>query len=141
MTYLALLRGAHGLLYSFYSDPNDPAGASLPDALPSLWGEFPRLGREIPALLPILAASPGRSLVTVEAERPGLDWRRREYQGHLYVLAANASPEPLALTWHFPQEYHQAHVEILFGQARWDLDQGLLQDVLDGYATRVYVVE
>lgn len=146
MTYLALLRGANGLLYFLYGYPGCPAGEPMPDAYPSLWGEFPRLAREIPALLPILAASPGgegnRSIpnITVETESPGLEWSLREYQGHLHLLAVNATPQPLELTWHFPPPYQQAHVEILFGQAQWDLEDGILWDVLDGYATRVYMV-
>jgi hypothetical protein len=141
----------------------------MPDVHQDLWGELPRLAKEIPALLPILAApsvgngrrvlqiseSGVRSLenprfairnsqsappVTVEAERPGLEWQAREYQGHLYLLAVNATPEPLALTWRFPPERAQAHVEILFGEAQWDLHEGAFHDVLDSYATRVYVV-
>jgi hypothetical protein len=185
MTYLALLRGAHALLYFLYGYPGCPAGEPMSDVHQDLWGELPRLAKEIPALLPILAApsvgngrrglqiseSGVRSLenpqsairnpqsgngrravppVTVEAERPGLEWQAREYQGHLYLLAVNATPEPLALTWRFPPERAQAHaeaeasalqkVEILFGEAQWDLHEGAFHDVLDSYATRVYVV-
>jgi hypothetical protein len=145
MTYLALLRGANGLLYFLYGYPGCPAGEPMPDAYPSLWGEFPRLAREIPALLPILAASPGKDggsvpNITVETTSPGLEWSLREYKGHLHLLAVNATPRPLELTWHFPPPYRQAQVEILFGQAQWDLEDGTLWDVLDGYATRVYVV-
>lgn len=147
MTYLALLHGANALLYFLYGYPGCPAGEPMPEAYPSLWGEFPRLAREVPALLPILAAAPrgnGHGIVpniTVATDSPGLVWALREYQGHLYLLAVNATSQPLKLTWYFPPPYQQAHVEILFGQAQWDLKDGTLWDVLDGYATRVYVVQ
>lgn len=131
MTYLALIHGATGIQYFIR---RAPVGNPIS---PSLWSECRRLALEGQELAPDLLSPEPRP--TVGCSEPAVHvaaWRR---SGVVTVLAANTENRPLPVKITV-DELITARGEVVFANRGIDFQEGVVEDVIDGFGTRVYRV-
>lgn len=130
MTYLALTHGANGLLYWCLYNLE-----YLPDRQ-ERWTSACMLGEEIRALEGALLATE-RAQVTTSA--PGIHLLGKVADGHLVVLAVNASAEPVRATISLPAA-NARDAEVLFERRRASLSERSLTDFFPPLGRHVYRV-
>jgi len=128
MSYLALIRGAAGLQY-FIRDP----GHIRPQ--PALLSELRTVAAEVAELNPALTSTLPRPQVT--ATPADIAVTARLTDDAVWVIAANPSPQPTAMGITIEGAPDQ-RAQVVFEQRRVDLDGDLLEDLIDGFGTRVY---
>ncbi len=129
MTYLALVHDATGIQYFIRRPPiGNPTS-------PSLWNECRQLSLETQELAPVLLSPEAAPKATCATT--GIHLATRRLRGSVYVIAVNAAndPSPLALT---VEGGFTGEAEVLFELRKVAVRDGKLQDLIDGFGTRVY---
>ena len=129
MTYLALVHGATGIQY-FIRRPTIGNPIS-----PSLWSECRRLALEAQELAPVLLSAEDAPSASADSEKIHVTSRR--YRGAVYVIAVNTEGEPAPIAISIAGR-HSGDAEVLFEARKVALSRGRLQDMIDGFGTRVY---
>ncbi len=128
MSYLALIRGAAGLQY-FIRDP----GHIRPQ--PLLLNELRTVAMEVAELNPALTSTLPRPQVAVVPTDLAVTGRLTG--DAVWVIVANPSPQPRAMAITVADAPQQP-VEVVFEQRRLALVGDRLEDLIDGFGTRVY---
>ncbi len=128
MTYLALVHGAQGILYWCLYNLD-----YLPDRA-ERWEDACAIAREIMALEEVLLAPGGRRVAWSSSAIHAL---RKDYGGDAYILAVNASSEPVrARLKGFPRAVSKA--QVLFEKRKVGVSGGVLTDFFPPFGRHVY---
>jgi len=102
MTYLALVHGAQGIVYSTYEMLQDARRAAflLPQDAPTLWAGVCAVAKQLGALEPALLNGPTGPVKTSQEQVQAASF---EGGGWSYVIAVNASPEVSSAVITLPQ--------------------------------------
>ncbi len=131
MTYLAVVHGAGGILFwSLYNLE------FLPDRV-ERWENACRVAAELSELEPILLSPDARS---VECSNPEVHVTARMYEGATYVIAINASDEPLRATLRVAGA-RDGRVNVVFERRTVLVDDESWTDFFAPYGRHVYRVE
>ncbi|GEM_PF-6569334 len=131
-TYLALVHGAHGILYFKYKPLYEP-----------LWHEFGRLAQEVNTLTPVLVGPESRpgppvSVQPVAAPRCNIHCLTRNLDGRVYLLSVNAENEPATARFVLPEGTSVGSAAVMFEDRTLTPTGNTFQDEFDGYGTHVY---
>jgi len=128
MTYLAVIHGAKGILYWCLYNLD-----YLPDRA-ERWRDACAIAREIRELEPVLLSPGGKRISWSD---PSVHALRKEYGGAAYVIAANASREPLRVELKgLPAG--ASHVPVLFENRKARVKKGALTDFFAPLERHVY---
>ena len=141
MAFLGLIGGAKGIIfYSYYDLFRETGHSQAPaDVFERRWGEVTRIAADLRKVIP--AALEGE-LVAVEMSGSGPDVRASAFRlnGHVYLLAANASSES-------PQDVAakltgapQGAVRKLFSGGAAKLERDALRDTLPPLGVETYLM-
>ncbi|HEY3266029.1 MAG TPA: hypothetical protein VGM37_03825 [Armatimonadota bacterium] len=132
MTYLALARGAKGLLYYCYYDMR-----VLPQ-YPEMWAGLKKIASEVKALSPILLEAEVLSPVTCAPADAGIETRLFDLDGQRYLMAVNGRNAPCKATFGLPH-VPNGKVSVMFeGRFAMDVAGAKLTDSFKPYEAHVY---
>ncbi|NLO73938.1 MAG: hypothetical protein GX100_07515 [candidate division WS1 bacterium] len=136
LTYLALVRGAQGLIWYSMGVPGY-AGTQdyrLPQDAPELWGAMGEVNLQLRWLTPMLLEGTREALPAME----GLELARWQYAGAEYVIAVNTTDRGRVtpLTLFSPK----TSVQVLFEDRALEADgDGAIQDSFAPFGVHIYV--
>jgi hypothetical protein len=137
LAYLALVRGADGLLWYSYNPPDEDTPDPLPHANPALWAALGALNQNLRWLAPVLLD--GTRTALPPAAGGAVELARWHYQDSDYLIAVNTGENgvvtPLRLG--APHAGGQVMFENRTVQADGDGD---IQEAFSPYRVHVYVV-
>ncbi|MBI3922670.1 MAG: hypothetical protein HY318_14710 [Armatimonadetes bacterium] len=123
MTYLALIHGVRGIKF-FAQKPRSG----------ELWNHLGYLAREVRTLTPILYSLEQSPSSTVAP--PAIHHVVKRFEGALYMVAVNATAEPVTATFTVPPSTGKASV--LFENRTVRVVKGVMRDRFEGYQRHVY---
>jgi hypothetical protein len=132
MTYMAIISGATGIEYSNTSDGLGPKSAAL-------WDECGALASEIAELTPVLLSPhPAPELIPDHISIQARSWNRA---GLVTLIVVNIKNEPLVYKLKMKNVDVTITADVLFENRKVNVTEGILEDIIDGYGTRVYMID
>jgi hypothetical protein len=130
MTYLAIIHGATGVQYYIRSAPNNfPKSAAT-------WNECGELAIEMAELTPdILSPHYAPELMTVV---PGIHMKAWNRAGLVTIAVVNDRNEPRPFKINMKDVDITIEADVLFENRKITISEGVIEDIIDGYGTRVY---
>jgi len=133
--YLAAIHGAKSILYWVAPIRHRLTAQSMKE-----------LSAELKAMAPALLLQPSLSRITVKPTpgegAPALHADLKTHpDGYNLLIAANASPESLTVTWDLSSLGRAAAVSDFFSGSKQDTEDGTWTDRFAGFATRVYRID
>ena len=132
--YLAVIHGAKSILYWVAPIRHVATAASMRELSGELHALAPALLRRSPPQEIEVAPSPPDGLPVLHAAL------KAHPAGHYLLIAANASPAPVTITWDIGKLGSDASVSDFLGQADISSDNGVFSDRFAGFGTRVYCI-
>ena len=130
MTYLAVIHGATGIQYFIRNGLN-----SFPKST-ATWDACGALALEIAELTPdILSPHPAPVLIPDAPEIHAKAWNRA---GLVTVALVNEKNEPLNFKLKMEDIDISIPADVMFENRKINIENGLIDDMIDGYGTRVY---
>jgi hypothetical protein len=130
MTYLAIIQGATGIQYYIRNSPN-----SFPKST-AMWDECGAMALEIAELTPdINSPHPAPELVTDNSNVHAKAWNRA---GLVTIAVMNDRNEPSSIKLKMKNVDLNIQADVLFENRKIQVTDGVIEDVIDGYGTRVY---
>ncbi len=133
MAYQMIIHGARGLVWW---------GTRYGRKDPQLWADLQKLAGELAELSAALVGEDGPRRTHVglgELSPQPVEYLVKRAGGEVYLLAANASPEPATLHWNAREAGVQAAaLHVLFENRTVPLTDGQLDDDFTPYAVHVY---
>jgi hypothetical protein len=133
MTYMAIIHGATGVQYFIRSAPN-----SFPKSV-ATWGECATLAKEIAELMPDIVSSYQPPEVT--SDNPGIYSRAWNRAGLVTIAVVNEKQDPCTFKLKMSEIGLTIKTEVLFENRGIVMVDGVLEDMIDGYGTRVYRID
>jgi hypothetical protein len=130
MTYLAVINGASGIQYFVRSAPN-----SFPKST-ATWSECSSIALEIAELAPDILApfyAPG-----IISENTAIKAKAYNRAGLVTIIAVNEKPEPTGFKLKLNDIDLTISAEVLFENRGIVVVDGAIEDMIDGYGTRIY---
>lgn len=132
MTYLGLIEGAMGIQYFIRRGPN------LHPKSPVAWHEASELALETQAMMPWLFSDTGRKTLDLEDETIQVAYWQKE--GSILLMLVNSKNQPRAFDLKVASWSTDTTAFSLFENRITAVRGGRLEDFIDGYGTRVYVL-
>jgi len=130
MTYMAIIHGATGIQYFIRSGPN-----SFPKST-AMWDECGAMALEIAELTPdILSPHPAPVLIPDSPEIHAKAWNRA---GIVTIAVVNEKNEPGFFKLKMKDIDITIQADVMFENRKVNIVEGVLEDMIDGYGTRVY---
>jgi hypothetical protein len=130
MTYLGVMQGATGVQYFIRDGMNGfPKSAAA-------WAECALCAVEVAQLTPDLLSVEPRPAVVAEPATVRVTARQRD--GLVTVIAANIQKAPAALIVRLPDAVFTGKATCPFEDRTVDIKEGVIEDLIDTYGTRVY---
>lgn len=130
MTYMALIHGATGIQYFIRSGTN-----SFPKSAAS-WAECAALAMEIGELTPdILSPHPAPALTGEISSIHAKAWNRK---GLVTIAVVNEQNVPVSFKLKMLDVDITIKADVMFENRKLDIHEGVVEDIIDGYGTRVY---
>jgi hypothetical protein len=130
MTYLAIINGATGIQYFIRSAPN-----SFPKSA-GTWNECASVAREIAELAPdFFSQHPAPEFVP---DDPGIHVKTFNRSGLVTILVVNEKNVPGRIKLKMADAGLTISANVLFENRQVVIVNGVLEDFIDGYGTRVY---
>jgi hypothetical protein len=130
MTYLAIIHGATGIQYYIRSSPN-----SFPKST-TLWAECGAMALEIAELTPdINSPYPAPELHSDNPDIHAKAWNRA---GLVTIAVVNGRNEPARFKLTMANVDLSIVADVMFENRKVQFTNGALEDLIDGYGTRVY---
>ncbi len=137
LVYLALLRGADGLMWYSYKPPGKDARSSLPQADPELWAAMAALNMRLRWLTPVLLDGTREALPA--AADGAVVMGRWRYQEAEYVVAVNSSAKGLVTP--LPLGGAGLKAQVMFENREVETDgDGDIQESFPPHGVHVYMV-
>ncbi|MCK5820389.1 MAG: hypothetical protein KAH17_00820 [Bacteroidales bacterium] len=130
MTWLAVVEGATGVQHFVRHGPN-----GFPKST-ATWGECGKMALEIQEILPYLTE--GELMAGFSTNGEGIRISAREHNGELLIIAVNEENVPKPLQIRSPFSLSGSRVDVLFENRQVKANGDGIQDIIDGYGTRVY---
>jgi hypothetical protein len=129
MTYLALITGATGIQYHNTGSCSSPKSTAL-------WDECGAMALEIAELTPdILSPHPAPELISDNPWIHAKSWNR---MGLLTIIVVNDRNEPGSFKLKMKDIDLTIPADVMFENRMITVTDGLVEDIIDGYGTRVY---
>lgn len=130
MTYLAIIHGATGIQYFIRSSPN-----SFPKST-AMWDECGAIALEIAEMTPdINSPHPAPELVSNNPDIHAKAWNRA---GLVTIAVVNDLNEPGTFKLKMKDVDITIQADVLFENREVQVTNGVIEDMVDGYGTRVY---
>ena len=130
MTYLGVMEGATGVQYFIRNGMN-----GFPKST-AAWAECALCAVEVTQLTPDLLSIERRPAVTAEPATVRVTARQRD--GLVTVIAANTRKAPAAMVVRLPGVAFTGKATCPFEDRGVDVKEGVIEDLIDTYGTRVY---
>jgi hypothetical protein len=137
LAYLALVRGADGLMFYSYSPPEEDTPNPLPRANPALWAALVTLNQNLRWLTPVLLD--GTRTPLPPASGGAVELARWHYQDADYVIAVNTGANGVVTPLRLGVPHALGPVMFEDRAVQADAD-GDVQEVFAPYGVHVYVV-
>ena len=129
MTYMALIYGARGIQLTKYGINDSPKSTAM-------WNEYAAIALEFAELTPdFLSTHPAPAIIT---ENPGIHARVWNRAGLVTVVVVNEKNEPGFFSLKMKDVDLTISAELIFENRKIDITDGRIDDMIDGYGTRVY---
>jgi len=130
MTYLAIIHGATGIQYFIRSGPN-----SFPKST-AMWDECGAMALEMAELTPdINSPHPAPML---DPDNPNIHAKAWNRAGLVTIAVANDRNEPDKFKLKMVDLDFTLEADVLFENRKVKISEGIIEDMIDGYGTRVY---
>lgn len=137
LAYLALIRGADGLVWYSYTPTQAEGGGPLPKVDPAMWTAMGALNLRLRWLSPILLDGHREAMAAVAGG--AVEMARWHYQDADYVLAVNSTDRGLVTP--LPLGRPEAAVSVLFEDRELKADRdGEVQESFPPFGVHVYMV-
>lgn len=130
MTYLAIIHGATGIQYFIRNGPN-----SFPKST-AMWAECGAMALEIAELTPDINSPHSGPVLT--PDDPHIHAKAWNRAGLVTIAVVNDRNEPGFLKLKMEDLDITIKAEVMFENRKIDIAGGLIEDMIDGYGTRVY---
>lgn len=138
LAYLALVRGADGLMWYSYSPADDAAGPPLPQTDPALWAAMTALNVRLRWLTPVLLDGTRETLPA--AAGGAVEMARWRYEDADYLLAVNTGDKGLVSP--IPLGAPRLQAQVLFEERGVEADaDGDILDSFPPFGVHLYVIE
>jgi hypothetical protein len=137
LVYLALVRGADGLMWYSYNPPNDDVPNPLPQANPALWAAISAVTQNLRWLTPVLLD--GKRTLLPPAAGGAVEMARWHYQDSDYLVAVNTGANGAVTPLRLGAPHASAPVMFEGRSVQADGD-GDIQESFAPYGVHVYVV-
>lgn len=157
MAYQAVIHGAKALLYygqlhctrpnsasALYSEAKDPAARDREFQAclklnQTFWEEHRAFFQELKAARRIFVLrSKATDIIAPSPGQKSIESITKEAAGQQYVLAVNASPEPVTADFRVPDTLKLKQIEVLFEKRTLPVNDSKFTDRLEAYGVRVY---
>jgi len=133
MAYQCLVHGANGLVfYSFFDLKRDPEGFE------SRWSDLKKLGEEVKSLIPVLLSEESVPKVQLVSGSREIGYIARQYDGSLYIIAANSSDRSKDAEFSISAEVQIA--DVLFENRSVAIEKFRLRDTFSPIAVHIYKI-
>lgn len=133
MTYLALVNNAMGIQYFIRQGPNAFPKSTM------AWDECGAMALEFAALNPyVFSDEPAPGLIISQGEVSGKAYHKG---GEMIIVAVNASPRPISCSFTLEDFGYYGNAMLMFENRNLQVVDGKLEDMIDGYGTRVYKIK
>ena len=133
MTYIGLMRHVTGIQYFMRTPPNLRPKSTIS------WNECGKMALEVAQMKPFLLS--GELAPEVECDDDRVLVKSWKYKGKTLVIAVNKDNAPKDFNIAFRKEYSDQKVDVWFENRQEDLHNGMISDFIDGYGTRVYLMD
>jgi hypothetical protein len=130
MTYMAIIHGATGVQYFSRSGPN-----SFPKST-ATWDECGKMALEIAALTPDILSAQYAPIL--KPDRPEIHAKAWNRSGLVTIAVVNEINEPGIFSLKMVDHDITIKANVLFENRQVDIVDGVIEDMIDGYGTRVY---
>jgi hypothetical protein len=138
LAYLALVRGADGLMWYSYSSPDEDNPHPLPQSDPALWAALITLNQNLHWLTPVLLDGTRTPLPSVSGG--AVELARWHYQDADYLIAVNTGANGVVTPLRLGAP--RALCPVMFEDRAVQADaDGDVQEVFAPFGVHVYVVE
>ena len=133
MTYIGLLKNATGIQYFMRMPPNLRPKSTIS------WNECGKMALEVAQMTPFLLSD--ESAPQVECDDDRILVKSWKYKDKILVAAANKDNEPKDFNIAIQGDQPDRKIDVWFENRQEDLKNGMISDFIDGYGTRVYLVD
>jgi len=135
MTYLAVIHGVKGFFYFSYAQMRR-------EEEPALWNSFKSLTEELKQLAPVILAPIPEREISVSPQGSGVHYLLKEYEGKIYIFAANPEKKEIEVTFRSPKLKKNSEVIVLFeGRQASRITGDSFSDMFKPYAVHIYEIE
>ena len=154
MSFGVLAAGANGITWYTYGGTVEPEKKKFNYGVttsPDRWSNICKIATQINELSPVLleltdvSAQPKANVVSGPKKDPyggdSVVCLLKRHEGKNYLIAVNASPEPVSVEFVFPESPEATSLEVLFDEkslAHPTFKDGVIREELGGFDTRVY---
>lgn len=130
MTYLAIIHGATGIQYFIRSGPN-----SFPKST-AMWAECGAIALEIAELTPDINSH--HQVPELSSDNSHIHAKAWNRAGLVTIAVVNDQNEPAEFNLKMVNYGFSVEAEVMFENRKIQVGEGSIEDMIDGYGTRVY---